>query len=160
MEITSVPHIMIMYPYRVFTKFRFTMISYTATCMATAGSSVAKVNALRIRPLPGNLKRFSTYASCVPMIMDTASTTTRTIRELRNATSIFAFVNAFTKLSKFSQLCGRVITLVDLYSASVLKAVITQETIGSTAMKAKNIRDAYLMMVQITNPGLYCFLLL
>ena len=98
MEITSVPHIMIMYPYRVFTKFRFTMISYTATCMATAGSSAAKVNALRIRPLPGNLKRFSTYASCGPMIMDTASTTTRTIRELRNATSIFAFVNAFTEM--------------------------------------------------------------
>ena len=75
-----------------------------------------------------------------------------TITEFKNARPIFAVLNAFTKLSKFSQLPGNAITLVFWYSASVLNAVVIQETIGMIAQNPKKISDAYSTIVQIMLP--------
>jgi hypothetical protein len=55
-------------------------------------------------------------------------------------------------LSKFSQLPGNAITLVFWYSASVLNAVVIQETIGMIAQNPKKISDAYSTIVQIMLP--------
>ena len=126
--------------------------------MATPGSSAANKNRLRISPLPGNWKRFNTYASCVPMMMAPIRTQTITITEFTNALPMFARWNASTKLSKLNQLCGSVITFVVLYSSSVLNAVMTQEIMGITATKEKNTSDTYLKMIQIMAPAEYCFL--
>ena len=88
------------------------MMLYTVTCIATAGSREANKNRLRIRVFPGNLKRFNTYASCVPTRIAPASTQTSTIPELRNALPMFAVLNALIKLSSVHA-AGNVITLVD-----------------------------------------------
>ena len=53
------------------------------------------------------------------------------------------FSKAVIKLSKLNQLSGSTMTLVCWYSVSVLNAVITQETTGSTATNEKNIKERY-----------------
>ena len=63
-------------------------------------------------------------------------------------------VQYISKFWKFNQLSGRVITLVLWYSASVLNAVMTQDTMGKSATKEKNTRLKYLMMIQMTAPAL------
>ena len=132
-----------MYPYNWFTKPSVDMILYTVTCIATAGSRDASRYKSRIRALPGNLNLVRTYANCVPTITYTSNTIIITIKELRKALPMFAVVKAFTKLSRLRKLPGSVITLVCWYSSVVLKAVITQEIIGTTAQREKNMRDVY-----------------
>jgi hypothetical protein len=58
----------------------------------------------------------------------------------------------FAEMIKFSQLPGNAITLVFWYSASVLNAVVIQETIGMIAQNPKKISDAYSTIVQIMLP--------
>lgn len=82
--------------------------------------------------------------------MEPASTQTSTKKLFRKACPISAFCHAVMKLSKFSQLLGGVITLVLLYSSTVLNAVTTQDTMGTSAMKAAKISNAYLQMLRIT----------
>ena len=52
----------------------------------------------------------------------------------------------------FPQDFGGVMTFVDWYSSFVLKAVMTQETIGRTAWKEKKTRVKYLNIVQMMVP--------
>lgn len=66
-------------------------------------------------------------------MIETPSTQTTMIKELRNALPMFAFSQALAKFEKLNHVAGGVITLVLWYSASVLNAVITTEAIGSTA---------------------------
>ena len=125
---------------------------YTVTCIATAGSKDATRNKLRINPFPGNLKRSRTYASCVPIMTETINTHTITITELIKACPMSATWNALIKLSKFNQLFGSVITLVELYSSVVLNAVTTHEIIGTTAHREKKIKTTYFNTPQIIGP--------
>ena len=67
---------------------------------------------------------------------------------------MLARVKASVKLEKFNQLSGNVITLVLWYSASVLNAVMTQDTMGKSATKEKNTRLKYLITIQMTAPTL------
>ena len=83
------------------------------------------------------------------MNTDKINTAIRMIVELINALPIPAFLKALTKFSKYSQLDGGVITFVLLYSASVLKAVITQETSGIIATREKKTRDAYFKKIRM-----------
>lgn len=71
------------------------------------------------------------------------STHTRMRKLLRNALPMSAFTQATLKFSKFSQLSGSVMTLVVRYSSSVLNAVVTQLTMGTSAQNAPNRRMAY-----------------
>src|SRR5699024_6339528 len=76
-----------------------------------------------------------------------ASTQTSTMKLFRKAWPMSAFCQAITKLSKLSQLSGSVMTLVEEYSSSVLKAVMTQDTMGTRATKAANTSNTYLAML-------------
>ena len=76
------------------------------------------------------------------IMMLPASTQIRTIKLFRKALPISAFCQAVMKLSKFSQFWGGVMTLVEAYSSGVLKAVTTQETMGTRATKAAKISSA------------------
>ena len=113
------------------------------------------INKLRISLFPRNWKRFSTYASIAENRVLPSRTKSRTKKLFRNALPMFACFHAVTKLSKYSQLSGRVMTLVLLYSSTVLKAVITQLTSGTNAQNAAKIRRTYLQMVKKILPRLY-----
>ena len=76
------------------------------------------------------------------------------IAEFRYALPMLARLKASIKFWKFNQLSGRVITLVLWYSASVLNAVMTQDTMGKSATKEKNTRLKYLITIQMTAPAL------
>ena len=67
----------------------------------------------------------------------------------------FALRKASIKFWKFSQLAGISMTLVCAYSVSVLNAVITHDTMGSTATKAKNTSEKYFKIVSKTLP-IFC----
>ena len=66
---------------------------------------------------------------------------------------MFALRKASIKFWKFSQLAGISMTLVCAYSVSVLNAVITHDTMGSTATKAKNTSEKYFKIVEIETPS-------
>ena len=69
--------------------------------------------------------------------------------ELMKARPMLACLKALEKFSKLSHEEGRVITFVELYSLSVLKAVIRQDTTGRTEIKEKRRRVKYLNTVSI-----------
>ena len=75
-----------------------------------------------------------------------ASTQISTIRLLMKAAPMLACCQAVLKFSRYSQLEGGVITLVAAYSSLVLNAVVMQETMGTSEMKAAMHRNAYFTM--------------
>ena len=113
----------------------------------------------RISSLPGNWKRFNTYASCVPMMMAPIGTQTITITEFTNALPMFARWNASTKLSKLRPVlrqCHNIRRLITL--SSVLNAVMTQEIMGNLTATKEKTSDIFKNDPDNGPPAEYCFL--
>ncbi|WP_461248923.1 hypothetical protein, partial [Treponema sp. R6D11] len=80
--------------------------------------------------MPGNLIRFNTNASMALINIEPDNTKINTIVVFKNALVIRPVCHAVIKFPKKSQCFGRTITLVVLYSSTVLNVVIITETKG------------------------------